>query len=100
MESTDAFLAANKNETGYKSEPYRWVILVACMLSILNNAVSVSTLSPVAIQVQETYELSSLTYVNLCAISFSLCSVPFTIVAVWAFKHYSLTKVLRLASVV
>lgn len=36
--------------------------------------------------------------VNLCAMSFSLCSIPMTFVAIWAFSNYSLDPVLRVAT--
>ena len=83
-----------------KTTSYRWVILFSFMLSIIGNAVAVATLSPVAIQVQEAYQLRSVTVVNLCAISFPICSVPGTLIAIWAFSKFNVSHVLRLASIV
>ena len=53
------------------------------------------TVQPIAVQVQEAYELNSLTYVNLCSMSFTLCSIPFTLVSIWAFEKFNLATVLR-----
>ena len=57
-----------------------------------------ATFSPVAIQMQEAYKLSSITIVNLCSISISLLTLPGTFISIWAFTHFSMSTVLRLAS--
>jgi len=69
------------------------------MLSIVSGTLSVSTLSPVALQIQKTYGLSSITIVNLCAMSFSMCSAPMSYVSIWAYSKYEISTVLRIASV-
>ena len=56
---------------------------------------TVMSLAPVALVVQEAYELKSSIPVNLCAMSFSCCSVPMTFVAIWAYGKYSTNFVLR-----
>ena len=84
----------------FKSTRYRWVILTSMMLSTVGSAMSVSTLSPVAIQIQEAYNVRSVTFVNLCAISFAFCSAPFTLLAIWATARFRLSSILRVASFV
>ena len=90
-------LIPDKNQE-FRSTRYRWVILTSVVLSIVSNAISVSTLSPVAIQIQEAYNVRSVTFVNICAISFAICSAPFTLLAIWATARFRLTYVLRIAS--
>ena len=92
-------LIPDKNQE-FKPTRYRWVILTSVVLSIVGNAISVSTLSPIAIQIQEAYNVRSVTFVNICAISFAMCSAPFTLLAIWATARFSLTSVLRVASIV
>ena len=57
---------------------------------------TVMTLAPVVSTIQEAYQLKSSLPVSFCAMSFSLCSIPMTFVAVWAFANYSLSTVLRI----
>ena len=59
---------------------------------------TVMSIAPVAVPVQEAFNLKSSLPVNLCAMSFSLCGVPMTFVAVWAFANYSTNLVLRAAT--
>ena len=59
---------------------------------------TVMSLAPVAMQVQEAYQLRSTIPVNLCAMTFSCCSIPMTFVAVWAFAKFSANFVLRAAT--
>ena len=74
------------------------MVLVSVMLSIISSTMSVSTLSPVAVQIQEAYGLCSVTLVNLCAMSAAINSVPMTLVSIWAFSRYEMSTVLRVAS--
>ena len=83
----------------FRPTRYRWVILTSIMLSIVGSSISLNTLSPVAIQIQEAYNVRSATLVNICAISFTICSAPFTLLAIWATARFSLTSVLRFASI-
>lgn len=59
---------------------------------------TVMSIAPVAVPVQEAFELRSSLPVNLCAMSFSFCAIPMTFVAVWAFANYSTNFVLRAAT--
>ena len=59
---------------------------------------TVMTLAPVALPVTEAFGLRSTIPVNLCAMSFSCCSIPMTFVAVWAFAKYSTNVTLRSAT--
>lgn len=59
---------------------------------------TVMSIAPIAVPVQEAFNLDSSLAVNMCAMSFSLCGVPMTFVAVWAFANYSTNLVLRLAT--
>lgn len=56
---------------------------------------TVMTLAPVVSTIQDAYQLKSSMPVSLCAMSFSLCSIPMTFVAVWAYANYSTSAVLR-----
>ena len=58
---------------------------------------TVMTVAPIAVPVQEAFYLSSSIPVNLCAMSFSFCALPMTFVAIWAYANYSTNTVLRLA---
>lgn len=68
------------------------------MASTICQTMTVMSLAPVAIPVQEAFELRSSIPVNLCAMSFSCCSIPMTFVAVWSFANYSTNGVLRFAT--
>mmetsp|Transcript_4223 Transcript_4223/g.5254 ORF Transcript_4223/g.5254 Transcript_4223/m.5254 type:complete len:177 (+) Transcript_4223:366-896(+) len=59
---------------------------------------TVMSIAPVAVPVQEAFQLNSSIAVNMCAMSFSLCAVPMTFVAVWAFSKFSTNFVLRMAT--
>jgi len=87
-----------EKEVEFRTSRYRWVILVGCMLSIMVSTLSVATLSPVAIQIAQAYHIRSVTVVNMCAISFSLCSAPFTVLSIMAYRRYEMSKVMRIAS--
>ena len=73
----------------YKSTPYRWLILMVVFLCTVCQTMTVMSIAPVAVPVQEAFSLKSSLPVNMCAMSFSLCGVPMTFVAVWAFANYS-----------
>ena len=60
----------------------------------------VATMSPAAIELTRAFELKSTIWVNLGAMSMAFCSVPFSFVAIWAFKKYPTSYVLRVASIV
>ena len=98
--TVDPLLEEEVQKTEFKQTKYRWVILIGCMFCIFNNTVSVATLSPVAIQISEAYELSSVTIVNLCAISFSLCAAPFTFLCIIALGKFKMSTVMRFASLI
>ena len=83
----------------YKQTKYRWVILIGCMLSTINYSIAFPTLAPVAVQIQSAYELSSVTVVNLCAISFSLCSAPATFLCIYVLGRFKMSTCMRIASV-
>ena len=58
-----------------------------------------STMTPAAVELTQAFGLQSTVWVNLCAMSFGICSVPFTFISIWAFKKFSTSNVLRFASV-
>ena len=82
----------------YKTTPWRWLILAVVMACTICQTMTVMSLAPVAMPVQEAFGLRSTIPVNLCAMSFSCCSIPMTFVAVWAFANYSTNRVLRSAT--
>ena len=82
----------------YKTTPWRWVILVSVMLCTICQTMTVMSIAPVARPIQDAFQLRSTIPVNLCAMSFSFCSIPMTFVAVWAFSNYSTNRVMRCAT--
>ena len=68
------------------------------MLCTICQTMTVMSVAPVALPIQEAFQLRSTIPVNLCAMSFSFCSIPMTFIAVWAFSNYSTNRVLRIAT--
>ena len=86
------------DESKYKTTPYRWCILAVVSMHLSLQTLLLSTMTPAAVELTQSFGLSSTVWVNLCAMSFGICSVPFTFISIWAFKRYPTSTVLRLAS--
>ena len=56
-------------------------------------------MSPAAIELTRAFGLNSTIWVNLGAMSMALCAIPFSFVAIWAFKKFPTSHVLRIASI-
>ena len=65
---------------------------------MMMNSVAVSTLLPVAVQIQEAFELSSILPVNICAMSFNIMTIALTFAVIKLNDSYSLETLLRVAS--
>ena len=87
-------------ETRYKTTPYRWCVLAVCAAHLAMNTLIICTLSPAAVELTRAFGLNSTVWVNLAAMSVAICSVPFSFVAIWAFKKFPTSHVLRTASAV
>ena len=55
-------------------------------------------MTPAAVELTASFGLSSTVWVNLCAMSFGICAIPFTFISIWAFKKFPTSNVLRIAS--
>lgn len=86
------------SDSDYKTTPWRWLILAVVFMATVCQTMTVMSIAPVAVPVQEAFQLNSSIAVNLCAMSFSICGVPMTFVAVWAFSKFSTNFVLRAAT--
>ena len=94
VESEDS---ANSSSKKYTTTPYRWLILLIVCSATICQTMTVMTVAPVATPVQHAYDLRTSLAVNLCAMSFSCCSIPMTFVAIWAYANYSTSFTLRSA---
>ena len=88
------------NESGkYETTPYRWAILTVCSMHLALQTLLLSTMTPAAVELTQAYGLKSTIWVNLCAMSFGICAIPFTFISIWAFKRFQTSNVLRIASI-
>jgi len=78
----------------------RWAILFSVSSIFLSNGLVMTAFAPVAIQVAQSYNLSSSMVVNMCAMSFALCSPPSDFLAVYLYGKYQTDTVLRVASLI
>ncbi len=86
------------SESGYKTTWRRWAVLLCVSSVFLSNGLVLTSFAPVAIQIAQAYDLSTTITVNMCAMSFALCSPPSDFLAVYLFGKFRTDHVLRVAS--
>ena len=64
------------------------------------NTLIVCTMAPAAVELTRAFGLNSTIWVNLAAMSVAITAIPFSFMAIWAFKKYPTSNVLRIASAV
>ena len=82
----------DKNKT-----PYRWLIFGLFMMSILISSSTSLVFSAISPMLADTFDVSVI-MVNMCANVFNASFIPITFLAMYAYKHYPTSWVLRVAS--
>ena len=67
---------------------------------IAYDSLTIILLVPIALDIQKAYRLDSALAVNLCAIIFQITNIPMTFVSIKMFKLYSVSNILRFATVI
>ena len=83
----------------FKTSPYRWLLILGPYLVRATNALPIMVTVPIAVQLTEIYDLSSITVVNINSISYSLLIGPLSIVAIWAASRWELSHLLHASAV-
>ena len=83
----------------FKTSPYRWLLILGPYLVRATNALPIMVTVPIAVQLTEIYDLSSITMVNINSISYSLLIGPLSIVAIWAASRWELSYLLHASAV-
>jgi len=65
---------------------------------VLNNSLTMMTLTPVALNVANTYDVNII-WVHLCSFGFCLTYVPMNFVAIWMYKTFPRHQCLRVGAV-
>jgi hypothetical protein len=69
-------------------------MILSVILQLSFNSMTLMLLVPIALELERAYNLTSAFPVNMCAIGFSLATVPMSFVAISAFNNFSVRTVL------
>lgn len=78
----------------------RWAVLFSVASIFFMHGLVHTAFAPISIQIAQAYNLSSTVTVNMCTMSFALCSPPSDFLAVYLFGKYKTDSVLRVASII
>lgn len=90
--------SSNEKEIEYKTTWTRWPLIMFFAFCIMNNTMIVIGFAPVSVVISKVFGMESAFPVNLCAMLFSICSIPMTFVAIFCYRHYPASTVLKIAS--
>ena len=98
-DNTPDMNVSDSTEDEYRTTPKRWLILFAVSSMVFMHGSILAIWVPVSVPVAQAYNIPA-NIINLCALQFSILSLPMNVVSSYIYQKFRTDSVLRVATII